>query len=233
MKRTNLLICGEVHGVRENADVVYTLCNKLHIKQLAIENNPSVKAFIDSGVSGVIDFSIIDPDTFEASVLSIEMAKTIILLLREGVIGEIRYIDTYLTDGATWKDDNNANPQKREHDLARNILALDLLMPTLCLMGQWHTVTQPVVQRGGSWSDPKQPQLHYSALYHCRQELPDIAFLHSIYRSGQLYNDGRIIDFPYQEQLSSKAEIIQKTATDFDLVVPVAHKISVPTQQRC
>ena len=46
IRSPNLLVYGEIHGIQENADVIYTLAHDLGIKRIAIENSPSIKEFI-------------------------------------------------------------------------------------------------------------------------------------------------------------------------------------------
>jgi len=40
-KQTNLLVCGEVHGAKENADIFYTLCHHLKAQHIGIECSPN------------------------------------------------------------------------------------------------------------------------------------------------------------------------------------------------
>jgi hypothetical protein len=225
INRTNFLIYGEIHGIKENADIIYTLARTLGMKRIAIENDPSVKRFIDTAAKGNFDFSLIDTDTFDTSILSIEMAGAISSLVREGHVEEIVYIDTYFTEGNKWDADDPDSPQKREQDLADNILALDASVPTLCLMGQWHTQPQPVPLQDNSG---KAKGDHLSALYRCRLVKPDMAFVHTLYREGELYNDGRTLNLPVRSDIPTRYTVQQVTNIDFNLLVPHAHKISLP-----
>lgn len=81
LRRSNLIIYGEIHGIKENSDVIYTLIKKLGVKRLAIEASPTVSNFINSVKTGSCDFSLVDEDLFDLSVLSLEMIKTIAILL--------------------------------------------------------------------------------------------------------------------------------------------------------
>jgi len=86
-------------------------------------------------------------------------------------------------------------------------------------MGQWHT--QPNVVKNDKI-------IHKSALYRLRKVKPNVPFVHNIYRQGELFNDGRVIELPYNPAISSYYEIIQKTGIDFDLYVPKATRIDIP-----
>lgn len=215
------LIYGEIHGIRENADVIYTLAHRLGIKRIAVEARPSVQKFIDTASRGEYDFSLVDDYLFDGSIVSIEVAKTLATLLQERTVQEIVYIDKYFDnlDEATMDDPDS--PQKREEFLAQNILALDDSLKTLCIMGQWHTQPQPVEL-------PDSRGTHLSALYRVRQAKPNVPFVHSIYRSGQLFNDGRTMDLPLNNQLPQEYTVTQLSPIDFKLCVPNATKISLP-----
>jgi hypothetical protein len=223
--RTNFLIYGEIHGIKENADIVYTLARNLGIKRIAIENDPSIKGFIDAAARGIFDFSLIDTDTFDTSILSIEMAGAISYLLREGHVEEIVYIDTFFADDSRWDADDPDSPQKREQDLADNILALDASVPTLCLLGQWHTQLQPVSLQDDNGN---KRGVHLSALYRCRLIKPDLAFVHVLYGKGELYNDGRTLSLPVLNDIPAEYTVRKLSDSNFDLFVPCAHKISLP-----
>lgn len=213
---SNLLIYGEIHGVKENADVIYTLVRELNIQRIAIENSPSVKGFIDAASRGVYDFSRIDSDTFDSSVLSLEVAKALAVLLEEGVVDEIVYVDTFFDDLEPPMLDHPDSPQKREQILAENILRLDIATPTLCLMGQWHTQPEPV---------QLDDIVHNSALYRIRQAKQSVPFVHVIYRERHVYNDGQTLELPTKQNLPKHYKISQSSALDFELCVPYAHPI--------
>lgn len=210
LRKSNIIVYGEIHGIKENANVVYTLVKKLGVKRLAIEASPAVSNFINSVKTGSYDFSLVDEDLFDLSVLSLEMIKTIAILLQQNQLKELVFIDTFFDN----LDENaviSPSPQKREEQLAKNILKIDDSLLTLCIMGQWHT--QPEVVKNGETQ-------HKSALYRLRKIKPNVPFIHNVYRQGQLFNDGKIIELP-------NYEIVQKTDIDFELHVPEATKISL------
>lgn len=217
LQKSNLIVYGEIRGIKENADIIYTLVRELDIQRLAVEASPAILNFINSVKTGSYDFSLVDEDLFDSSILSLEMIKTIAILLQQHQLKALVFIDTFFNNL-----DEDAiippSPQEREEQLAKNILGIDDSLPTLCIMGQWHT--QPkVVTDGGT--------RHESALYRLRRTKPNIPFIHNIYRQGQLFNDGKIIELPDNPAMSSCYEIIQKTDIDFDLHVPEATRISL------
>ena len=217
LRKSNLIVHGEIHGIKENSDVIYTLVIKLGIKRLAIEASPAVSNFINSVKINSYDFSLVDEDLFDSSILSLEMIKTIAILLQQNQLKELIFIDTFFDN----LDENITvppSPQEREERLAKNILGIDGSLPTLCIMGQWHT--QPEVIENGETQ-------HKSALYRLRKVKPNIPFIHNVYRQGQLFNDGKIIELPKNPSIPPYYEIVQKTDIDFDFHVPEATKISL------
>ena len=216
LQKSNLIIYGEIHGIKENADIVYTLVKKTCIQRLAIEASPTVLNFINSAKINSYDFSLVDEDLFDSSILSIEMIKAIAILLRQEHLKELFFIDMFF-DNLDEDAVISPSPQEREKQLAKNILGIDDSLPTLCIMGQWHT--QPKVVKDGEIR-------HESALYRLRKIEPNVPFIHNIYQQGQLFNDGKIIELPDNPAVSSCYEIVQKTDIDFDLHVPEATKIS-------
>lgn len=215
IQSSNLLVYGEIHGIQENADVIYTLAHKLNIKRIVIENSPSIKEFIDTASKGAYDFSLIDPDTFDLSVLSLEVAKTMATLLSEGVIDEIVYIDTFFDNLDPSLLDHPDSPQEREQALAANIIILDTsALRTLCLLGQWHTQVDPVQLDNIT--------THKSALYRIREVKQKTPFVHMIYREGQARNDNNILDLPKRLDVSRHCEVHKLSDLDFDIHVPHA-----------
>lgn len=217
LQKSNLIVYGEIHGIKENADIIYTLVRELDIQRLAVEASPAVLDFINSVKTGSYDFSLAEENLFDSSILSLEMIKTIAILLQQHQLKALVFIDTFF-DNLDEDAIIPPSPQEREEQLAKNILGIDDSLPTLCIMGQWHT--QPkVVTDGGT--------RHESALYRLRKTKPNVPFIHNIYQQGQLFNDGKIIKLPDNPAVSSCYEIVQKTDIDFDLHVPEATRISL------
>ena len=217
LRKSNIIVYGEIHGIKENADIIYTLVKKLGVKRLAIEASPAVSSFINSVKINSYDFSLVDEDLFDLSVLSLEMIKTIAILLQQNQLKELVFIDTFF-DNLDKDAVISPSPQEREEQLAKNILGIDSSLPTLCIMGQWHT--QPKVITDGETR-------HESALCRLRKAKPNVPFVHNVYRQGQLFNDGKIIELPKNPSIPPYYEIVQKTNIDFDLHTPKATKISL------
>lgn len=220
-KKANFLIYGEIHGIIENAHVIYTLAHQLGFERIAVEVSPTIKPFVDAITKENYDFSLVDVGIFDASILSIEVAKTLGVLVREGTIRKLEYIDTYFDNPNRNPKDRVDSPQIREQILADNILALGDNMKTLCIMGQWHTQTELVELNNGHG-------VHKSALRRIREIKQDMPYSNSIYRSGRLYNDGREIDLPLNQQLPHKYNVTKVSTLDYKLNIPVATRIKLP-----
>ena len=217
LRQSSIIVYGEIHGIKENSDIIYTLVKKLDIQRLAIEASPTVFDFINSVKTGSCDFSLVDEDLFDSSILSLEMVNTIAVLLQQNQLKELVFIDTFF-DNLDEDAIISASPQAREEELAKNILGIDDSLLTLCIMGQWHT--QPNIIENGKTQ-------HNSALYRLRKVKPNIPFIHNVYRQGQLFNDGKIIELPKNPSIPPYYEIVQKTDIDFELHIPKATKISL------
>ena len=217
LRKSNIIVYGEIHGIKENSDIIYTLVKKLGVKRLAIEASPAVSNFINSVKTGSCDLSLVDEDLFDLSVLSLEMIKTIAILLQQNQLKELIFIDTFF-DNLDEDAIISASPQAREEELAKNIFEIDDSLLTLCIMGQWHT--QPKVIKNGETR-------HESALCRLRKVKPNVLFIHNVYRQGQLFNEGKTIELPKNPSVPPYYEIVQKTNIDFDLHTPKATKISL------
>ncbi len=199
------------------ANIIYTLLKNFGINGCAIKPAPAVSNFINSVKINSYDFSLVDEDLFDLSVLSLEMIKTIAILLQQNQLKELVFIDTFF-DNLDEDAIIPPSPQAREEQLAKNILGIDGSLPTLCIMGQWHT--QPKVVTNGETR-------HESALYRLRKIKPNVPFIHNVYRQGQLFNDGKTIELPKNLSIPPYYEIVQKTDIDFELHIPEATKISL------
>lgn len=217
-KKTNILICGENHGVRENADLAYTLCKTLGITRLAIERSASTfKPFLESAITGKPNFLL--PQallSLQASVLSLEMLKTIVVLVREQPIA-VNFVDLDSQANPTSRHISQQQYMKtREFAIAKNILELEEAQPTLVLLGNYHTRPQPDTVVG------------QSALQIVRQTRASTS-LNYQYSSGAFYNAGKLGHFPSRQSKVQphKYEVSELSKSNFIITVPSAHRILV------
>ena len=215
LPQSKLYLCGEVHGARQNADIIWTLCHSIGIRQLALEYSTSVDIFIQHAVHGDVNVSLLNFAMLDRSILSIEMLKTIVELLRTGIIDKVVYIDeTFDYTSEQWQ--KITDPDWREAVIAHSITQVDLSNPALCVMGNWHT-------------RPRKTSRHISALRRVSETMPEAVLIQNVYRSGTVYNAGKIIALTPRLDLPEQYKIIQRTKRNFDLAVPLAQEINSVT----
>ena len=211
LPQSKLYLCGEVHGARQNADIIWTLCHSIGVRQLALEYSTSVDIFIQHAVHGDVNVSLLNFAMLDRSILSIEMLKTIVELLRTGIIDKVVYIDeTFDYTSEQWQ--KITDPDWREAVIAHSITQVDLSNPALCVMGNWHTRSRKTSR-------------HISALYRVRQTIPQAVLIKNVYRTGAIYNAGETIRLAMRYNLPEQYTIIQRTKCNFDMVVPMVQEI--------
>lgn len=213
---TGLLVCGESHGVRENADLAYTLCKLLGVRQLAIERSETnFRHFIESAIKGNPKF--LSPQalqSIQSSVLSIEMLKVIATLFNQNEIKKIHYVDIDSLANPSLDTDNlNQLMQIREQEIAKNIIKSST-NPILVILGSFHTRLEA--------DDIKLD----SALKLIRDDKP-ATYLKYDYLSGSQYNSGRVLNFENRlgEYKNSGATIYQESNDNFIIEIPKATMI--------
>lgn len=220
IQHTKLLLCGESHGVRENADVLFTLCVELGIKKVAIERSRSAyKPFVDSALDEHPNFLL--PGallSLQASVLSLEVLKTLCRLVQDRKILHIDYVDLDDSQASPTSETPEEYMKRRERGIARNILKLDDSEATLVLLGKYHTRLKTDEFVGAS------------SLQLVRNERP-VTLLKYHYVYGSQYNAGRLMDFPDTRPddafKNPSYKIIEKAEDTFTLTIPHAHHINV------
>lgn len=192
------VFCGEIHGAKQNCDVLYSLVTHYGITSLAIEVHEDLKPFVDTCIANHPDFSLIESNYFIGGVLSVEMAKTIAVLFSEAKLKHIHYI--------------NADSEK---DMAGKILGVKDPGPTIVLMGNWHTTTK-LMDQGK----------HKSAYLFVSEAAKGNAInIEYMYLTGSIYNYGNGIMSFGNKSLSTKYAIATIGDGLFELTVPVATPI--------
>lgn len=207
----NLIVYSEVHGARENANVVYTLSKTFGVRCLALEYSNSIEVFIRTAVKGTLDFSLLDLEMFDRSILSVEMLKVIVTLLQSKMINSIKYLDESFD--YTEQELKDFEAEDREKIIADNILALNEATPTLCILGNWHTRTRKTKD-------------HTSALLRVRSLKKDTLLINNVYRMGVIRNVGSNIKLPIKNDLPPNYAIQRRSKLNFDLIIPIAHPIA-------
>lgn len=197
----HMLLCGEMHGVIENADVLYSLFHHFSFSTFALERTKEeAGAFIDSLKPNVkVDFSLIDKSVFIASVMSPQLAKTIHTMFAEGRLKDVVFVDS--------------DEEDREQEMAKNIISLDKNQKILGVLGNWHTATGV--------------DGHKSALEYVRNEIPNVPCLDYKYCSGQYYNIANGLgNFDDVRNMHPEYKTEQCSDRDFELYIPEATPIT-------
>lgn len=210
LEATKLLILGEMHGVKENVDVIYTLFKKFGFRQLALEWKSGLLKVAEYYLeSGEIDFDAIknSPDGRITAGHFALLKK----LKDEGLLEKLICFDG--SGKADWN--------KRDENMAENILSDLSDSPTLVVAGNLHAKVELL-----TFND--EPGEHHPMGELIKSQLPDVASGKIDYLSGQYHNFG-LQDFfedPDQEKTGSKFYIAEDGL--FTFAVPSANAAVVP-----
>lgn len=168
-----LFILGEIHGVKENTDVIYTLFNKFGFRQLALEWKPELKDVAEKYLeSGEIDFNAIkDSPDGRITAGHFSLLKK---LKSEGMLEGL-----VCFDGGSGVHGWNA----RDAAMAKNILGNLSDIPTLVVAGNLHTKTESI-----TFDD--EPGEQHPMGENIKKEIPSVASGRIEYLTGQYHNYG-------------------------------------------
>ena len=173
LKDKRLFILGEMHGVKENVNVIYTLFKKFGFRRLALEWEPELKNVAEKFLrSGVLDFDAIK-DSPDGRITAGHFAL-IKKLDSEGLLEEIICFNGG-TDGESWNS--------RDASMARNVLVDISGGPTLVVAGNLHAETEPV-----TFDD--EPEVHHPMGEVIKKEIPDVPAGKIEYLKGRYHNFG-------------------------------------------
>ena len=211
---TKLFLLGEMHGVKENVDIIYSLFKKFGFRQLALEWEPYLKEVADKFVeTGLIDFDAIQ-NSPDGRITAGHFAL-IKKLKDEGLLENLICFD-HGSMGLGW--------DARDGNMAKNILAnlsnSDIL--TLVVAGNLHTKVEQVIFKGES-------EAHHPMGERVKEKIPNVPSGKIQYLKGKYHNYG-VNDFFELE--SDKRPVDQGLYLSEDglytCVVPEAHLAIVP-----
>jgi hypothetical protein len=173
IKHTQVYILGEIHGVQENVNIIYTLFKKFGFRQLALEWEPKLSTVAETYVkSGIIEYDLIK-DSQDGRVTAGHFAL-IEKLNSEGILDALICFDEH-ADAGDWND--------RDAAMATHILKNLSDVPTLIVAGDLHTNTESI--RLYDESTERHP------MGECiKKQIPNIISGKIEYREGQYYNYG-------------------------------------------
>ncbi len=216
IEASGVFLLGETHGVKENADIIYTLFKKFGFRNLAIEWRPELKATIDTFLkTGEIDFTGIQGSTDGR--ITAGHFSLLKQLHEEKILENIICFDGRMT--STW--------DARDEAMAKNILASLSVHPTLVVAGNLHTKTEPI-SPGLSY---KSEDMNHPMGEHIKKQLPHVGAGKIYPLSGEFYNE-KIKNFG--ESASGKNTQARFYKSEVGLYVfelPEAHAAIVPNTE--
>lgn len=207
---TKLFIVGEMHGVKENPDVIYTLFKKFGFRQLALEWEPGLRVVAEQYLeTGEIDF-----DAIEESPDGRITAGHFALLKKLKDEGLLEKLICFDGSGESDWDARDAN-------MAKNILGGLSDSSTLVVAGNLHAKVEPI-----TFND--EPGEHHPMGERIKAHIPDVPSGKIEYLSGQYHNFGTqdFFEDPEQEKTGPKFYITEDGLYTF--VLPEANVAIVP-----
>ncbi len=176
--QSNLLVVGEVHGVKENAFLYYSLFHLFELDTIVLAYPQSLKEpFMNFLTTGVFPIHYLTGSISDGSV-----NKTYMLLFKtlynEGILKKIVFIEPDRKDFPHWNDkEKNTFENLRNEDLSQN--------KTLVILGNMHTETEPFTINTNVQSESGSL---IPIAYHMRQHYGMFPICKLFYHSGKYYN---------------------------------------------
>lgn len=169
---TKIFLLGETHGVRENPDIIYTLFKKFGFRNLALEWEPSLKEKAERFLNGeILDFnSVKDSPDGRITAGHFALLKK---LKEEGLLEKFVCFDQ--GGVASWN--------KRDENMARNIIENLTDAPTLVVAGKLHTKTDPI-----TFEDEEGE--HHPMGEEVKRNIPNVPSGRIKYLAGEFHNFG-------------------------------------------
>lgn len=215
IRNNKLFILGEMHGVKENADVIYTLFKKFGFRQLALEWEPELKEVAEKYLeSEELNFNtIMDSSDGRITAGHFALLKK---LKSEGMLEGLVCFDGG-SDGYGW----NA----RDAAMAKNILNHLSDVPTLVIAGNLHAKTEPIIF---DEDDDETGEQHPMGEI-VKKKIHSVASGAIKYLTGQYHNFGRkYFTRPSNEELPTTTRFFRNEAGLYIFELVEAHAAIVP-----
>lgn len=172
LANARLFLLGETHGVKENPNIIYTLFKKFGFRNLALEWEPSLKEKAERFLNGEdLDFdSVKDSPDGRITAGHFALLKK---LKEEGLLAKFVCFDQ--GGGTSW--------DKRDENMARNIVENLSEVPTLVVAGNLHTKTEPITFEGEEGE-------HHPMGEQVKKEIPNVPSGRINYLTGEFHNYG-------------------------------------------
>ncbi len=207
-----LLLLGETHGVKENADIIYTLFKKFGFKKLALEWSTELLVQVEKFLqTGELDFEAIK-DSPDGRITAGHFAL-LKKLKDEGLLEALICFDG---------EKQSADWDTRDVNMAKNIITNLANSTTLVVAGNLHTQVNPI-----TFDD--ETEEHHPMGENVKKQIPNVPSGKIKYLSGQFHNFGKG-DFgekPEGVELP-KARFYKSDDGIYSFDLPEAHVAVVP-----
>lgn len=212
LRKGKLFILGEMHGVLENPNVIYTLIKKFGFKNLGLEWSELFKDLVQDFLKdGVLDFEVINKSC-DGRITAGHFAL-LKKLHSENLIDKSTFFDE-----TTW----SGSWDLRDAKMAQNILLELSNIPMIAVAGKLHTGLKAIQLEEDS-TDENHPMGEQ-----IRKQIPDVVSGRIEYMSGQYHNIGTQ-DFDTTEGQKLKISRFYKSSDGIYIFeIPEAHPAIVP-----
>lgn len=210
LPHARLFLLGEMHGVAENASIIYTLMKKFGIKSLALEWDETCRTAINSYLST----DKLDLTPFSSSTdgrITANHFRLLSLLNKENLLHQLILYDREYT--GDWN--------LRDQQMAETISSASRPdLPVLVFGGSLHTLTQPFIS---SDSIKTKHPMGESLL----ANYPNLISGRIVYGSGDFYNN-QLKHFKDSTPHSHQARFYLKNSDKYTYYLPHATAATVP-----
>jgi hypothetical protein len=220
LAETQAFILGEMHGVKENPDVIYTLFKKFGFNNIALEWSERelgevLKEFL---VNNNLNFEDIK-DSRDGRITAGHFAL-LKKLKEEDLLGKIILFDQDIDPNI--RRDTSEN--ERDLAMSQNVLSGLGEGNTLIIAGNWHTQVNPVTASDDTLKHPMGE--------HLKSRMPTIPFGNIRYQKGQYHNLGTR-DFWTNPDIEPISKPTFRLSEDgkYLYTIPEAHSAIVPNME--
>jgi uncharacterized iron-regulated protein len=206
---TKLFILGEMHGVQENPNIIYTIFKKFGFKNIAIEWSDKLQEAVNFFLkTGDIDFDKIkNSDDGRITAGHFALLKK---LKEEGLLEKVICFDEWSNE---WND--------REKNMANNIIKNILNTPILVIAGNLHAKMDSFKDKSNSYHPMGE---------NIKNKIQNVPNGKIEYLKGEYYNLSLKEFKKSNREKLPKAEFYKSSDGTYMFILPEAHAGSVPNQ---
>jgi len=215
LERTNMFLLGEIHGVAENPNIIYTLFKKFGFKRLALEwDGQELQELVNEFLNtGQLDSEYIKAKDGGDGRITAGHFTLLKKLKQENLLDDIILFDA---------NEDSWNTIDRDKTMADNVLLNQADERTLVIAGNYHTRTE-------SFTFDGETELHHPMGEYIKKQVQDLSSGKIIYLSGQHFNRGpsNFLDIS-EDGNPNTAQFYQAEDGLYYYSIPKAHLAIVP-----